>query len=89
MFYDYDGMYVALKNTLQLTDLEKIADDANKNDRIGYISINNGSKFIDVKLTITLKDYTKDKTKYKVTATPVLDGPKAVTALTILEGKTR
>ena len=88
VFYDYDGMYVALKNTLQLTDLEKIADDANKNDRIGYISINNGSKFIDVKLTITLKDYTKDKTKYKVTATPVLDGPKAVTALTILEGKT-
>ncbi len=86
--YDYDGMYVALKNTLQLADLEKIADDANKNDRIGYISINNGSKFIDVKLTITIKDYTKDKTKYKVTATPVLDGPKAVTALTILEGKT-
>ena len=96
--YDNNNrMYITLKNELPLTApdnnptapaLDKITDDANKNDRIGYISINNGVKFIDVKLTITLKDYTKDKTKYKVTATPVLDGPKAVTALTILEGKT-
>ena len=96
---DYNGeMYVALREELPLTApagdlnapaLDKIADDANKNDRIGYISINNGSKYIDVKLTIAIKDYTKDKTKYKVTATPVLDGPKAVTALTILEGKAR
>lgn len=95
--YDRYDMYVALKdlpltapdNDKNAPALDKIADDANKNDRIGYISINNGSKYIDVKLTITIKDYTKDKTKYKVTATPVLDGPKAVTALTILEGKAK
>lgn len=64
-------------------------DAAAKNNRIGYISINNGSKFIDVKLTITLKDYTTDKTKYKVTAAPTLAGPKSVSALTIMDGKTK
>lgn len=94
---DYYGMYVVLKNVPLVTpeatpnapSLEKIVSDAYKNDRIGYISVNNGEKYIDVKLNITLKDYTKDKTKYKVTATPVLEGPNAVTALTILEGKNR
>ena len=42
-----------------------------------------------MKLTITLKDYTTDKTKYKVTAAPTLAGPKSVSALTIMDGKTK
>lgn len=94
---DMDGdIYIALKSDLPLTApandpdapaLDKIVSDAYKNDRIGYISVNNGEKFIDVKLTITLKDETKDKSKYKVSATPVLEGPNAVTTLTILDGK--
>lgn len=93
---DYYGIYITLKSDLPLTApandpdapaLDKIVSDAYKNDRIGYISVNNGEKFIDVKLTITLKDETKDKSKYKVSATPVLEGPNAVTALTILDGK--
>lgn len=94
----YGDIYIALKADLPLVapeatpnvpSLDKIVSDAYKNDRIGYISVNNGEKYIDVKLNITLKDYTKDKTKYKVTATPVLEGPNAVTSLTILEGKNR
>lgn len=93
---DYYGIYITLKPDLPLTApandpdapaLDKIVSDAYKNDRIGYISVNNGEKYIDVKLTITLKDETKDKSKYKVSATPVLEGPNAVTALTILDGK--
>lgn len=93
---DYYGIYITLKSDLPLTApandpdapaLDKIVSDAYKNDRIGYISVNNGEKFIDVKLTITLKDETKDKSKYKVSATPVLEGPNAVTTLTILDGK--
>lgn len=93
---DYYGIYITRKPDLPLTApandpdapaLDKIVSDAYKNDRIGYISVNNGEKFIDVKLTITLKDETKDKSKYKVSATPVLEGPNAVTALTILDGK--
>lgn len=92
----YGDIYIALKSDLPLTApakdpdapaLDKIVSDAYKNDRIGYISVNNGEKFIDVKLTITLKDETKDKSKYKVSATPVLEGPNAVTTLTILDGK--
>ena len=98
--YDsYDDMYITLKdlpetapadkpNTPALSDITG-NDAAAKNNRIGYISINNGSKFIDVKLTITLKDYTTDKTKYKVTAAPTLAGPKSVSALTIMDGKTK
>lgn len=92
----YGDIYIALKSDLPLTApandpdapaLDKIVSDAYKNDRIGYISVNNGEKFIDVKLTITLKDETKDKSKYKVSATPVLEGPNAVTTLTIKDGK--
>lgn len=95
---DYYGIYITLKPDLPLTApandldapaLDKIVSDAYKNDRIGYISVNNGEKFIDVKLTITLKDETKDKSKYKVSATPVLAGPNAVTALTIMDGKSQ
>ncbi len=94
----YGGIVITLKSDLPLTApandpdapaLDKIVSDAYKNDRIGYISVNNGEKFIDVKLTITLKDETKDKSKYKVSATPVLEGPNAVTALTILDGKSQ
>ena len=93
---DAYGIYITLKPDLPLTApantpdapaLDKIVSDAYKNDRIGYISVDNDEKFIDVKLTITLKDETKDKSKYKVSATPVLEGPNAVTTLTILDGK--
>ena len=99
--YDsYGRMYITLKRDLKLvTDpakpdtaaLDQITgnDAAAKNNRIGYISINNGVKYIDVKLNITLKDYTADKTKYKVTASPVLTGPTSVSALTILDGKNK
>ena len=99
--YDYNNnMYITLKsslpetapadkpNTPALSDITG-NDVAAKNNRIGYISINNGYKYIDVKLTITLKDYTTDKTKYKVTAAPTLAGPKSVSALTIMDGKTK
>ena len=94
--YENGNMYIALKDLpLTATDpnvpaLDKITgnDATAKNNRIGYISINNGYKYIDVKLNITLKDYTTDKTKYKVTVAPVLEGPDAVTPLTILDGKT-
>ena len=98
--YDYNNdMYITLKdlpetapadkpNTPALSDITG-NDAAAKNNRIGYISINNGYKYIDVKLTITLKDYTTDKTKYKVTAAPTLAGPKSVSALTIMDGKNK
>ncbi len=72
---------------LSYEDLQKLDDkDFQKANTTGYITVTNGFKKVDVKLTVKLK--TQKDLKLKASATPVIAGKDVITDIQIMDGKT-
>ena len=77
---------IMINPALSADQLKNLEDkDFLKANGTGYITVSNGAKAVDVKLTIAIK-VQKDM-KLKATATPVIEGKEVITDIRIMNGK--
>ena len=77
---------IMINPTLELKDLTNLENkDFLKANGTGYITVTNGQKVVDVKLTIAVNG--KEKLKLKATAAPVLAGKDVITDVQVMDGK--
>ncbi len=77
---------IMINPALSADQLKNLEDkDFLKANGTGYITVSNGAKAVDVKLTIAIK-VQKDM-KLKATATPVIEGKEVITDIQIMNGK--
>ena len=77
---------IMINPALSADQLKNLEDkDFLKANGTGYITVSNGEKAVDVKLTIAIK-VQKDM-KLKATATPVIEGKEVITDIQIMNGK--
>ena len=79
---------IMINPTLELKDLANLENkDFLKANGTGYITVTNGQKVVDVKLTIAVNG--KEKLKLKATAAPVLAGKDVITDVQVMDGKNK
>ena len=77
---------IMINPTLELKDYANLeSKDFLKTNGTGYITVTNGQKVMDIKLTIAVNG--KEKLKLKATAAPVLAGKDVITDVQVLDGK--